>query len=362
VRIVLHIGAEKTGTTAIQGFCAAIAAALRRRGVLYPDGFGYRKHTDLTAAVTGSEALLRRTGAGPNADPARFADDVMARLAAAVRAARPDTLLLSSEHMSSRISNPEHLARLHTMLAEFSDDVRVVVYLRRQDELLLSLYSTWLKAGGTGGMAEVAAGAWWLDFDRLLGLWEAEFGGERIAVGLYPPAEPLIPDFFARAGLPEPPEAELEPARNVALDHRNAKLLEALNARLPSVTDGRLNPDRVGLRQFFERRSDGPGLAMSAADRTALVDRFAAANARVRDRYFPGAPALFPAPEGGDAARTDPGFDDAIDLAADIWRDRMRLAARLTELESARPAARARATLRAVRNRLGRGPRSGRPR
>lgn len=359
MRIVLHIGAEKTGTTAIQGFCAANAAALAKRGVLYPDGFGYRKHTALTAVASGAADLRLRAGADPHAaDPDRFAADIATRLRATVAAARPEHLLLSSEHMSARLGSPGPIAALRALLLEISRDIHVVVYLRRQDSLLLSLYSTSVKAGRTGSLAQVADGAWWLDFDRLLSLWEAAFGRDRVAVGRYPPAGPLVPDFFALAGLPDPPEADLEPPRNVALDHTNARLLSALNARVPAMRDGALNPERVGIRQFFEDRSDGPPLAMTIEERRAFLDRFAASNARVRDRYFPGEATLFPAPESGNSPQADPGYDDAIDLAADIWRDRMRLAARIEELERSRPAVRARDTLRSVHGRLtGRGRR-----
>lgn len=358
MRIVLHIGAEKTGTTVIQAFCADNADALADRGVLYPEGYGYRKHTALTAAVSGADDLLLRAGADPGADPDRLAEDVSARLKEAVARGRPEHLLLSSEHLSSRLADAKPISRLHAMLAEISEEVRVVLYLRRQDQLLLSLYSTSVKAGGTKSLGEFARGAWWFDFDRLLGLWEAEFGRDSVVVARYPPSCPLIADFFDVAGLPNPPAVELEPARNVALDHTNARLLAALNARLPAMRDGALNPDRVGLRQFFEARSHGPPLAMTIEERQAFLDRFASANARVRDRYFPDDAALFPAPDTGDTPQPDPGYDDAIELAADIWRDRMRLAARIEELQRSRPAARARDTLRAMHGRLtGRGRR-----
>ena len=40
------------------------------------------------------------------------------------------------------------MARLHALLAPLFDSVRVLVYLRRQDEAAVSHHSTALRAGG----------------------------------------------------------------------------------------------------------------------------------------------------------------------------------------------------------------------
>ena len=50
MRIVLHIGLEKTGSTAIQRYCALDAAALAKAGALCPDRMGFRKQAAVTAA------------------------------------------------------------------------------------------------------------------------------------------------------------------------------------------------------------------------------------------------------------------------------------------------------------------------
>ena len=48
MRIVLHIGLEKTGSTAIQRYCALNPAALAKAGALYPGGMGFRKQAAVT--------------------------------------------------------------------------------------------------------------------------------------------------------------------------------------------------------------------------------------------------------------------------------------------------------------------------
>jgi hypothetical protein len=332
MRIVLHIGLEKTGTTSIQAHCHRHAETLRAQGILYPAWLGYRNHADLViaAAAYGSTVDMRtRAGVGSERELAAFRTAALGRLRQQVSKARPACLLLSDEHFSSRCGDAE-VRRLKEMLAEFSDDVRVLVYLRRQDDLLVSLYSTFLKGQGTGGLARVAEMAKWFDFETVLARWSAAFGREALVVRLFPPRQgTLIDDFADAAGLPVLPADPSDARANRSLDQRNAALLARINELLPAFRDGAVNPDRVGLANFLEARSTGPALSMPLAERRAFLARFAESNEAVRAAFFPDLPELFDAPTDGQPVVADPTLDDAIALAVDIWTDRARLAAAL---------------------------------
>ena len=155
--------------------------------MLYPEGFGPRNHLALAAAVGHLDRIrhIGPTEGWRNAeDQARFRADVARRLGAAARQVRGGTLLLSSEHLSSRLHD-EDVAALRALLAPFAETIDVVIYLRRQDELLLSLYSTYVKSGGKNDIGWLA-GVSWLDFDAYLQRWENAFGRERITVRRYP--------------------------------------------------------------------------------------------------------------------------------------------------------------------------------
>ena len=129
-------------------------------------------------------------------------------LAAEVAAAPECTFLFSGEHCHSRLVTPEEVMRLHGLLTRHFDEVRILVYLRRQDQVAVSHYSTLIKAGGTRGAVLDASvlGRNFLDYEKLLGRWSGAFGRDAMTVALFDRSAfvggSIIPDFCARAGLP----------------------------------------------------------------------------------------------------------------------------------------------------------------
>jgi hypothetical protein len=354
VRICLHIGVAKTGTTSIQAYCAHHARALRAHGTLYPAGSSRRNHSDVAIAIASpadTSDLRAHAGVGETGVPA-FGAHVFETLKAQIRRVRPEVVLLSSEHLSSRLDDAG-LERLRARLGDLSDDIRVLVYLRRQDDALLSLYSTFVKAGGVGDLASLADRVRWLDYAWLLDRWGAAFGQDRLTVRLFPPeGGSLIDDFCAASALPRLPEPK-HGRLNQALDRRSTELLLRLNTRLPALRDGKINPDRGEIVQFLERRPGGPQPVMPAAERRRLLSRFEPGNESVRARYFPDRATLFAdVPVDHAAPPPELTVEDALDLAADIWVDRMRLATRLNAMPAQRIASLLTHAARATRRRF----------
>jgi hypothetical protein len=356
MRVVLHIGVEKTGTSSIQAHCHRHARALATHGVLYPARLGFDNQVHLVTAFApfdANEDLRSWAGIRSEAEHDAFRDRVLASLRRQVAQSRPSCLLLSSEHLSSRCGRAT-IERLRDFLAELADEVRVVVYLRRQDDALASLYSTYLKSQGTEGLDYVVKAAWWLDYDQLLGIWADVFGRERMEVRLFPPkSRTLIEDFAAAAGLPALPADPADARVNPSLDQRNLLLLERINAVLPLYRDGAVNPDRGGLAAFLERRSKGRGFALARHERQALLASFAAGNERVRAAYFPDLPMLFDEKMPDAEPVTELTLDDAIDLAVEVWVEHARLRRELDAHRRREPGARAASWLRRLRRRPG---------
>ena len=169
VRLLLHIGTEKTGTTTIQRFCRQQSSALSRAGILYPRTLGKPGHKLLTGI---SLPYAARKDICPAIDVAQAAHG----LAEEIRRARPATVLLSCEQLSARC-DAEHIEVLKHFLSPLNAEVRVVVYLRRQDDFLMSSYSTSVKGrrGDRLGTRSAIRNTKRYNYLELLDRWSAAF-------------------------------------------------------------------------------------------------------------------------------------------------------------------------------------------
>ncbi|MFC2970589.1 hypothetical protein ACFOES_21030, partial [Acidimangrovimonas pyrenivorans] len=145
-KLVLHIGAHRTATTAIQKTLRSNFEVLLRQGVLYP--FGVNKHF----------SLFQRLFAG-KLDPVELAADIKRR--AENKPAEIHTVILSDEAVCKR---PD-LSLLAPLREHF--DVKVIYALRRQDLWLESWYLQNVKGQWDSDFSH-------LSFDEFMARWEAD--------------------------------------------------------------------------------------------------------------------------------------------------------------------------------------------
>lgn len=147
MRILLHMGQGKTGTTALQQALHGARARLAQAGVFYP-AFGGTEFTHhLLLALVEDPArlpaayLAARGGAEAVVDRAWQAWN---RTCARVRADRPAVLVLSSEFLIQHTGGPAK-RRLCGLLSELSDDISPILYIRHPVEHFRSRLQEWLK-------------------------------------------------------------------------------------------------------------------------------------------------------------------------------------------------------------------------
>src|SRR5437588_5600820 len=145
----LHIGCEKTGTTSIQKFLRANRELLARAGILFPRAPGEENQMGLAVAAQSEFGPLRRKifklRSWPEVDA--FREKLGRGLEQELTGSAFRRAIMSGEHCSSRLVSPAEVEWLRDFLRQFFDDITVVVYIRRQDEFLLSTYSTDIKGG-----------------------------------------------------------------------------------------------------------------------------------------------------------------------------------------------------------------------
>lgn len=260
-RIYLHIGAPKTGSTAIQACCANNRAALLAHGILYPEvslrGYG---HHDMAFLLAGGYP----DWATPQPRPL---EELLSELETAARTHAGD-LLLSSENFYLLADPVKVRAGLESAGALAGRQPVILVYLRRQDEAHASWYNQTIKAQGYTHTFEECLTAFGslFDYHERLRLWADAFGTESIKVQVFAPESfpggDIRLDFLNRLGLPKHGFALPPQRQNLEI---NADLLEfqrTLN-RLPLTAQKK--------RRFLHRlmelslRSAGLGLFSEGA-------------------------------------------------------------------------------------------------
>ncbi len=199
MRIFLHTGVWKTGSTAIQTFLAKNADRLREHRVLIPEyASNMQNYNHLF------ERLVARDEAGVQSVAESIQRDVSA--------ANPETLVISSEHFWH--APPDVLERLAAMLRQFSDDVRVIAYIRPQDDMWASLYAQQAKffrvrsthnIWGNGDYIGPAIAENAMFYHRCFSVYQQVFGPEAVDLRLYDrsafPEGDVVQDFLAWVGV-----------------------------------------------------------------------------------------------------------------------------------------------------------------
>ena len=316
MRLCLHIGSYKTASTSVQYYLA------NNRKLLISEGYYYPKNRN---NVHVSNDLALQLVDGRNNDIAKFLNRVH-RIASSNGC---HTAIISAEfffamtsiHFDLRQRNRliedyyENERRLVTRLREHCskfDCVQVACYLRSQEELATSLYNQFVK--NVYGISysferfcrEIEP---MLDYHRLLGLWEAAFGNNSIAIRSYLESRQDPVGDFCRSFL----NLNCLTLGNKRELHMNERLTRDILEfkREYNETDRDRALAIVAtkcLTQLSTRQTDQPGYqAFSSPEfRHQFFQRFVKGNNRVVARY-----ALPNLPAHGDAAPTYPGLSEA---------------------------------------------------
>ena len=346
MRIFLHIGAEKTGTSSLQQFFKLNRKKLKSASILYSEVAGPESHTALAAAA---EAIGKfddlRVLRGLNSPGAirEFRTNLSRMLSDEVRSAGCENVIFSSEHLSSRLISIPEIETLANMLRPMAESITVVVYLRRQDDFLCSTYSTDVKSGFTGPMSIPGDGIRQSRYNyyALLERWTAVFGRQNMVCRIYEKSRlkngDLVDDFAELIGLPVG-DAYERPARiNESLDVAALEFLRLFNAIVPKLKEDKLNPARGNIVQTLQKISHGPGPTLPEAQLSEFMRHFERSNRKVALEYFgavheTGDPLFGEADFGQNRALLQPlTAEKAVALAAGLWERKQEQTNRLAE-------------------------------
>lgn len=186
--VFLHIGLTKTGTTAIQNFLRTNDAILARHGICFPD-MGY-KYPGVNPNRN-AHFLVSSYDTEPVAEHFTPLDEYLPSLDRLTALSKSYDKILLTDELIWRICN-QHKDFLPTIthdLACRGMQLKVIVYLRRQDEFIQSRYRQRMKAGETFSFYEfldtLHTDSYPLDFYSAVNMISDVIGRDHLIIRIY---------------------------------------------------------------------------------------------------------------------------------------------------------------------------------
>jgi len=305
MKAILHIGTPKTATTHVQSTFMANRQTLQRAGIVYPDllNKGPDHITLFCAAHPYLHPFQDEYGIRTRDEIAPFRDNLRQLLQKQVAADPTALFILSSENLSGNLQGQAGMHILRELLTAVFDDIKVVVYLRRQDEALLSMYAEFMRKGFSGptfdrfierNLSDTAVVPY-LDYDRLLRTWANVFGQENLVPRIFESQRfvggTVVSDFLSLLpGLPAGFAAGLQaraPA-NTSLSAPALEFLRLIQGVVPFGFKGNANPERAALMPRINALPQLPKPVMSHVQAARIMAHYMPGNQKVAETYFAG--------------------------------------------------------------------------
>jgi hypothetical protein len=152
MKIYVHIGLEKTGTTSVQQFLHKERESLVKHGILYPSTFGQTNHIKLSQSIIN---LKKKTparkifGIDSIESLNNFKEELKAAFMDEVDKSCPKKIIISSEQLSALVSSKEEVCELEGFFRNINPSFTYLLTVRNQEDIMQSMYSTMIKSGYT---------------------------------------------------------------------------------------------------------------------------------------------------------------------------------------------------------------------
>jgi hypothetical protein len=314
-KLILHIGAPKTGSSAIQDALTRSAPSLRQKGIIVPD-----TQLGTKGAVEGQQVF-------------EF-DEKVSNPQQVVDAIRR---LADEPGLTAVVVSAENLLGLGHVYAEALSglrdrfDISIHAYVRSQDDYIASAWQQWFCKVHSDLWAWLVSelgriGNWW----KMLEPWLHAFGRDAVNVRLYQRDALLdgdaVADFFEAAGLPRDLLAtDRQPVVNPSFSRAVQLLAEGNRGLFKSGHDNDFYDAVHALLGASAAKQAGEHL-FTTPQRTAILRHYRAPNEALRRTFFADvARPLFkdpPAPAREEATRRPVSSEelrDEVDLLARLF-------------------------------------------
>lgn len=302
MKLLLHIGTEKTGTTSIQGALEIARDSLIQGGVYVPSCLGGSNPRELAT-------YTMRAGRDDDVFPQGAPDDLQKKaidleienkfhLELDELPASIHTVIICCEQLHSRLIHGDEVMKLCTLFRQRFDQIQMICYLRPQVDLATSLYTTALWYRSKLTLPEFvyvhhATNPLYYDYSKLLDRWASAVGSSSITIRRFDKNSledsDIVTDFFIH-GIGDSSlmsGAGTIARKNASLSVNGQRLLLLYNRCIrdlaEKITRGR---STRFTRNFLRKYFSGKGARLDAEARPTFQALFSAGNAKVAANYF----------------------------------------------------------------------------
>jgi len=294
--LILHIGAAKTGTTSIQGFLKLNRSTLIEAGVFYATSFGPEKLVAFTESDPWKFAKPK-FGIDSTEKQDQFRSQMELKFQNELKGNDCHQTIISNELLHSRISNPDQIKFLKSILDKYFLSIKILMYIRRQDLMAFSRYFTGLSSGHTPSGHFKNPDKNFYDFFALHQKWANHFGSENINTRIFSQEQfingNLIDDFCASANIPENLGLVMPERKNEAFCLELQSLVFELNLMLKNKQLSLTPAKKKKLIQVFRQQFKGSVHYPSRQSAMNFYQLFAASNTALQKQLEKTTSSLF---------------------------------------------------------------------
>ncbi|MBT8232506.1 MAG: hypothetical protein HKO66_13860 [Saprospiraceae bacterium] len=276
MKVHLHIGQQKTGSTSIQKFFEINRKALSKQGYLYPKSLGVDKQVGLFKQI---DDLL---------DPS---SQVYKSFFKEIEKSKCEHLILSEENLFTL--KDELLDKVGQFLNSHFQDISIIAYLRRQYDQAASLYQEVVK-----GRVFLKYEAWiekklnqgYYNYTWVLERWENRFPEAKMKVkAFYNLLENDIrKDILNEISFPNIEKLNFNEAfnfKNTGIDTLSIEILRVSNAFVKKGNPKDPEAFRAKVRKYVFGKTFDKKLVLHYAQKERLWNEFLASNQALINKY-----------------------------------------------------------------------------
>lgn len=303
-KLYIHIGMEKTGSTTIQESLDVNRKILLREGFSTLSSCGRKNNRKLSlyALEQGAyddffiENNVLTEGQRSCFDRG-FEEEFKREIFKLPN--NVTTVILSSEHLHSRLKKNTEIKRLKYFLMQYFDKIEVICYVREQSLVAASWYSTVVKSGNVRYKNKIPSFSDYLrvwctrenhyfNYFNMLEKWSSVFGKENLNVRLFDKKlfvnSNLLDDFYSSVGLHNLDDFVKVSPKNESLSNLGLFLGRLINNFFPRFTP--YSGIRYRLMNVLEVFFKGKAKLIDEGTYTKIYKHFENDNLKMSIKYF----------------------------------------------------------------------------